>query len=93
MKFMKVFLAALLAVVAGSFLTALIWIMVLVGIAGSMESGVGVEENSILKIDMAENITDSPCEPLLRVEFSFAGDDQKSVALPGATGLGRRPRG
>lgn len=60
MKFMKVFLAALLAVVAGSFLTALIWIMVLVGIAGSMESGVGVEENSILKIDMAENITDSP---------------------------------
>ena len=57
---MKVFLAALLAVVAGSFLTALIWIMVLVGIAGSMESGVGVEENSILKIDMAENITDSP---------------------------------
>lgn len=60
MKFSKVFLAALLAVVAGSILTALFWIMALVGIAGSMESGVKVEENSILKIDMAENITDAP---------------------------------
>lgn len=60
MKFMKVFLAALLAVVVGSFLTALLWIATLFGLFGSMESDVKVEPNSILKIDLTENITDSP---------------------------------
>ena len=60
MKFMKVFLAALLAVVVGSILTTLIWIFTLVGIAGSMEPQVKVENHSILKIDFAENITDAP---------------------------------
>ena len=60
MKFIKVFLAALLAVVVGSILTTLIWIFTLVGIAGSMEPQVKVENHSILKIDFAENITDAP---------------------------------
>ncbi|MBQ8307550.1 MAG: signal peptide peptidase SppA [Alistipes sp.] len=70
MKFLKAFLAALLAVVVGGFLSTFIWIMVLAGMAGSMESPVVVEENSILKIDFMEQITDSPStDPLAGFDF------------------------
>lgn len=81
MKFMKVFLAALLAVVVGSILTTLIWIFTLLGIAGSMETAVKVEDHSILKIDFAENITDSP------VTNPFSGLDFMSMEMTGNLSL------
>lgn len=81
MKFLKVFLAALLAVVVGSFLTALLWIMTLLGIVGSMESSVEVEKHSILKIDLAENISDSP------VTDPFSGLDFMSMERTGSISL------
>ncbi len=61
MKFMKVFWAALLAVVVGSVISGLFWLFTFLGLAGSMGgSVVTVMPNSILKIDLADNITDSP---------------------------------
>lgn len=70
MKFLKIFLAALLAVVVGSVLTTLLWVMTLVGMAGSMESPVLVEENSILMLDLSESITDSPTtDPFAGLDF------------------------
>lgn len=70
MKFIKIFLAALLAVVVGGFLTTLLWVMTLMGMVGSMHTPVVVEENSILKIDFAETITDSPVtDPLAGLDF------------------------
>lgn len=71
MKFLKIFLAALLAVVVGSFLTTLLWVMSLVGMAGSMETPVVVESNSILRIDFTESITDSPStDPLAGFDYA-----------------------
>ncbi len=71
MKFLKIFLAALLAVVVGSFLTTLLWVMTLVGMAGSIEAPVVVEENSILKLDFTETITDSPStDPFAGLDFA-----------------------
>jgi len=81
MKFLKVFLAALLAVVVGSFLTTLLWIVTLVGIAGSMESSVQVGDHTVLKIDFAENITDSP------VTDPFAGLDFMNMEMVGNLSL------
>ena len=40
MKFVKMFLAGLLAFVVGSFVMLFLWIFILIGIAGSMESTV-----------------------------------------------------
>lgn len=61
MKFGKVFLAALLAVVVGSILSGLFWIFTLIGSLGSMGgSAVVVPQSAILKVDLADNITDSP---------------------------------
>lgn len=70
MKFTKVFLAALLAVVVGSILSGLLWLFVILGIAGSMEEPTVVAPESILKIDMADNITDSPStNPFAGIDF------------------------
>lgn len=60
MNFIKIFLAGLLAVIVGSFLVLFIWIFILMGIAGSMERSVAVEQSSILKIDLSETLTDAP---------------------------------
>ena len=60
MKFLKMFLAGLLAFVVGSFVMLFLWIFILVGIAGSMEPTVTVKPNSILRIDFAESIADAP---------------------------------
>ena len=58
---MKIFGAALLAVVVGSVISGLFWVITLFGFAGSMGgSAVSVMPNSILKIDLADNISDSP---------------------------------
>lgn len=60
MNFAKTFLAGLLAFAVGSVAMFFFWIFLLLGIAGSMESVVTVKGNSILKVDLAERITDAP---------------------------------
>lgn len=70
MNFAKTFLAGLLAFAVGSFMMFFFWIFLLLGIAGSMESTVSIKQNSILKIDFAETITDSPSlDPLAGFDF------------------------
>ncbi len=70
MKFLKTFLAALLAVIAGSLLTGIMWILVLIGIAGSMESTKLINPNSVLVIDFNEDITDTPnSNPFQQIDF------------------------
>lgn len=70
MNFFKVFLSCLLAVVVGSILTFLFWLFLLLGIAGSVESTVVVKQNSILKIDFADVIADSPsADPFANIDF------------------------
>lgn len=71
MKFMKIFLAALLAVVVGGILSTFVWIIFFAALAGSGQTKVAVPEGSILKIDLAENIVDSPSvNPFSGVNFS-----------------------
>lgn len=72
MKFSKVFWAALLAVVAGSLLSGLFWLFTILGLAGSVGTPTtAVMPNSILRIDLADNITDSPAmNPFANVDFA-----------------------
>ncbi len=61
MKFLKYFLASLLAVVVGSFVSIFVWIGALSSMMSSFSTApVVVEDNSILKIDFAETIVDAP---------------------------------
>ena len=72
MKFVKIFLAALAAFVVGSFVCFFLWILVLVGMAGSMGGGSvePVTNNTILKIDFSEVINDSPSvNPFASIDF------------------------
>lgn len=70
MKFLKYFLAGLLAFMVGSFVVTLFWVAVFVGMAGSMESPVVVEKESVLKIDFSELITDAPStDPFVGINF------------------------
>ncbi|MBO5234229.1 MAG: signal peptide peptidase SppA, partial [Alistipes sp.] len=71
MKFLKTFLAALLAVVVGGVLSSLLWIFIFIGLAGSMESTTVVKPNSVLVVDLAEDITDAPSSnPLGTIDFN-----------------------
>lgn len=73
MKFSKVFWATLLAVVVGSVISFLFWLFAFLGIAGSMggSKAVAVLPNSILKIDLADNIVDSPAiNPFANMDFT-----------------------
>lgn len=70
MNFIKTFLAGLLAVIVGTFLVFFLWITILLGIAGSMEKGVTVHPESILKIDFSEVLTDAPSsDPLAGIDL------------------------
>lgn len=70
MNFIKTFLAGLLAFFVGSFLVFFFWIVLLLGIAGSMEKRVAVHPSSILKIDFSETLTDSPTtDPLSGIDL------------------------
>ena len=61
MSFGKVFLAALLAVVAGSILTVVLWLMIFSGISAAFTPAVkATPEKAILHIDLAESIVDAP---------------------------------
>ena len=73
MKFLKVFLAALLAVVAGSIVSSLLWLFIFVGMAGSMGqvTEATLTPQTIVKIDLAENITEAPSKnPMAGFDFS-----------------------
>ena len=73
MKFSKVFWAALLAVVVGSVISGLFWLFTLIGAVAAMGSSeaVAVMPNSILKIDLTDNITDSPVvNPFASMDFT-----------------------
>ncbi len=106
MNFLKVFLGCLLAVVAGSILTFLFWIFVLVGIAGSMETPTIVKPGSVLRIDLAETLVDSPSnDPFASFDFAAMQPmprlplykDLRAVEAPAAddriAGICLRPNG
>lgn len=59
-KFLKMFFAALLAVMVGSLLSGFMWLMVFIGMAASMEGVTTVPHGSVLVIDLSEDITDRP---------------------------------
>lgn len=62
MKFLKTFLASLLAFVVGGVVLFFLSLIVMAGIIGSITSSdpVMIGNHAILKIDLAEDITDSP---------------------------------
>ena len=71
MNFVKTFLAGLLAVVVGSVVVFVLWLVILLGVAGSLGSTTTLVENdSILKIDLSEMITDAPvADPFAGIDF------------------------
>ncbi len=60
MKFLRNFLASLLAVLVGLLILPMIFFAIVGGILGSMEKPVVLQPESVLKIDLAEPIVDSP---------------------------------
>ncbi|MBQ6882175.1 MAG: signal peptide peptidase SppA [Alistipes sp.] len=71
MKFFKTFLACLLAVIAASAISSFLWMSMLIGMLGSIEGSMTtIEEGSVLEIDLAEAITDSPStDPLAGLDL------------------------
>lgn len=72
MKFWKIFWAALAAVVVGGVVSSLLWVVSIFALAGTLGTSamVNVMPNSILRIDLADNITDAPpANPLAGVDF------------------------
>ena len=73
MKFFKIFLATLLAIVVSGIISWIIGIGVLFGILGSMEPTVTAEltPQTIVKIDLAENISEAPAKnPMAGFDFA-----------------------
>ena len=72
MSFGKVFLAALLAVVAGSVVTFVFWVVVFSGVSAAFQTETAdIPESAILKIDLAENIIDAPSKnPMANFDFN-----------------------
>ena len=73
MKFFKIFLATLLAMVVGTVLSWVLCLVIFVGIAGSMEGTTQavITPQTIVKIDLAENITEAPTKnPMAGFDFA-----------------------
>ena len=73
MKFFKIFLASLLALVVGTVLSFILCIAVFVGMAGSMGNTTQavITPQTIVKIDFAENITEAPTKnPMAGFDYS-----------------------
>ena len=72
LTFGKVFLASLLAVVAGSVVTMVFWLGLFSGLASMMDSGsVTVPSQAVLRIDLSENLVDAPSkDPLANFDFA-----------------------
>ena len=70
--FVKMFLAALLAVVVGGILSTFIWIMIIVGaVAGSSQGPAIIEQHSILTVNFDESITDAPqSDPFAQFDYA-----------------------
>ena len=60
MNFSKTFLAGLLAFVVGNILIAVLWSLFVMGIVGALSATTGIDDNSILRIDLSENIVEAP---------------------------------
>ena len=71
-SFGKIFLAALLAVVAGSALITIFWIALLSGVGAMMQPATkSVPESAILRIDFSENLVDAPSKnPMASFDFA-----------------------
>ncbi|MBR5811432.1 MAG: S49 family peptidase, partial [Alistipes sp.] len=71
-SFGKIFLAALLAVVAGSALITLFWIALLSGVGAMMQPATkSVPESAVLRIDFSENLVDAPSKnPMASFDFA-----------------------
>lgn len=82
MKFFKMFLAALLAVVVGGAISSFIWFMFFMAVlASSFQSLNYVEENSILTINFDESIKDAPeSDPLAQFDI-MAMDYNRTLSL------------
>ena len=59
MNFSKTFLAGLLAFVVGNILIAVLWSLFVMGIVGALSATTGIDDNSILRIDLSENIVEA----------------------------------
>ena len=73
MKFFKIFLATLLAMVVGTVLSWVLCLVIFVGMAGSMEGTTQavITPQTIVKIDLAENITEAPAKnPMAGFDFA-----------------------
>lgn len=83
MKFFKVFLATLLAMVVGIVLSWVFCLMVFVGMVGSMgqTTKAVITPQTIVKIDFAENISEAP------TKNPMAGFDYSSMTMPKNTHL------
>ena len=83
MKFFKIFLATLLAMVVGTVLSWVLCLIVFVGMAGSMgqTTKAVITPQTIVKIDIAENITEAP------TKNPMAGFDYTSMTMAKSTHL------
>ncbi len=83
MKFFKIFLATLLAMVVGSVLSWVLCLVIFVGMAGSMENTTQavITPQTIVKIDLAENISEAP------TKNPMAGFDFATMTMPKNTHL------
>ena len=77
MKFLKIFLATLLAMVVGTVLSWILCLVIFVGMAGSMgkTTQAVITPQTIVKIDLAENITEAPSKN------PMAGFDYASMTM------------
>ena len=83
MNLFKIFLATLLAMVVGTIVSWILWLIVFVGMAGSMAQTTKAEltPQTIVKIDFAENISDAP------TKNPMAGFDYTSMTMSKSTHL------
>ena len=70
MNVSKTFLAGLLAFIVGNILIAVLWSLFVMGIVGALSATTGIDDNSILRIDLSENIVEAPpADPFAGVDF------------------------
>ncbi len=83
MKFFKIFLATLLAMVVGTVLSWVVCLVIFAGMAGTMgqTTQAVITPQTIVKIDFAENISEAP------LKNPMAGFDYASMTMPKNTHL------
>lgn len=83
MNFFKTFLAAILAVIVGSVLSFILWIILIIAMAAGTMSGepVIVGKSSILKLDLSYTIEDSPMLDPFAMGDIFSMNAAKKISL------------